>query len=273
MNHTTFAQSITDRNARDLAAHTTSHKARALSLLALLTLGSCVSQRQYDDAVALAKFNQTTLHEKEQYITRLEAENDSLKRALAMNDVSALSEAGFGEDLQSRLSELQSKIDTLGRPLEDVERFNVTGGYVLMVQDKILFDSGSADLNAEGKKRLVDLANEINTKPHGRIWVRGHTDSDPVARPATKERFPHGNLQLSAMRAVEVASQLAGTGKIPARDVAVIGFGEYDPIRPNTSAENKRLNRRVEIFVADRASARATPAAAPAPEPTKAEKH
>lgn len=266
MNHTTFAQSITDRNARDLAAHNQSRWAHALPLLAALTLGSCVSQRQYDDAVALAKFNQTSLHEKEQYVARLEAENDSLKRALAMNDVSALSEAGFGEDLQSRLSELQRKIDTLGRPLEDVERFNVAGGYVLMVQDKILFDSGSADLNAEGKKRLADLAGEINTKPHGRIWVRGHTDSDPVSRPQTKERFPHGNLQLSAARAVEVAAQLAAAGKIPARDVAVIGFGEYDPIRPNSSADNKRLNRRVEIFVADRSSAQATPAAAPAPE-------
>jgi flagellar motor protein MotB len=276
MNHIMFEPSITDRNARDLAAHKTSYLIRALPVLAALTLGSCVSQRQYDDAVALAKFNQTSLHEKEQYITRLESENDSLKRALAMNDVSALSEAGFGEDLQARLSELQSKIDTLGRPLEDVERFNVTGGYVLMVQDKILFDSGSADLNAEGKKRLADLANEINAKPHGRIWVRGHTDNDPVSRPQTKERFPHGNLQLSAMRAVEVAAQLAAASKIPARDVAVIGFGEYDPIRPNTNAENKRLNRRVEIFVADRSSAQATPAAAPATEKSaekKADKH
>jgi flagellar motor protein MotB len=272
MNHTTFAQSITDRDARHTAAYRTSFTTRVLPLLAALTLGSCVSQRQYDDAVALAKFNQTSLHEKEQYIARLESENDSLKRALAMNDVSALSEAGFGDDLQSRLSELQRKIDTLGRPLEDVERFNVAGGYVLMVQDKILFDSGSADLNAEGKKRLADLAGEIMAKPHGRIWVRGHTDNDPVSRPQTKERFPHGNLQLSAMRAVEVAAQLSAAGKVPSRDVAVIGFGEYDPIRPNTSADNKRLNRRVEIFVADSTAARATPAAAPAPE-QKAEKH
>jgi flagellar motor protein MotB len=266
MNHIKLAPSITDRNASDLASRRRVRCIFVLPFAAALALSSCVSQRQYDDAIALAKYNQTALHEKEQYITRLEAENDSLKRALAMNDVSALSEAGFGEDLQSRLSELQQKIDTLGRPLEDVERFNVNGGYVLMVQDKILFDSGSAELNAEGRKRLTDLASEINAKPHGRIWVRGHTDSDPVSRPQTKEKFPHGNLQLSAMRAVEVAAQLPVAGKLNARDVAVIGFGEYDPIRPNTSAENKRLNRRVEIFVADRGTAQATPAAAPVAE-------
>ena len=125
--------------------------------LALSVLGStaCVSTQQYEDAVALAKYNQTSLHEKEQYITTLEAENDRLKRALAMNDVNALSEAGFGGDLETRLSELQSKIDGLGRPLRDIERFDVEGGYVLMVQDKILFDSGSSDLNADGKAALL----------------------------------------------------------------------------------------------------------------------
>ena len=212
---------------------------------------SCVTQRQYDDAVALAKYNQTTLHEKEEYIARLEAENERLKRAMAMNDVAALSEAGYGGDLEGRLSELQSKIDNLGRPLQDIERFDVEGGYVLMVQDKILFDSGSADISGDGREALGKLAAEIKSKPHGRIWVRGHTDSDPVVKPQTKERFPHGNLQLSAARAVEVAAQLCSSGKIEARDVAVVGFGQHDPIRPNNSGDNKRLNRRVEIFVAD----------------------
>jgi chemotaxis protein MotB len=171
---------------------------------------------------------------------------------MAMNDVSALSEAGFGGDLESRLSELQSKIDGLGRPLQDIERFDVEGGYVVMVQDKILFDSGSADLNAAGRDALMKVAADIQAKPHGRVWVRGHTDSDPVAKPQTKERFPHGNLQLAAMRAVEVASQLTSAGKIDSRDVAVMGFGQHDPIRPNSSADNKRMNRRVEIFVSDK---------------------
>lgn len=234
-------------------AHTT-RTAAALGLPALILCGltSCVAQRQYDDAVASAKYHQTSLHEKERYITTLEAENDRLKRAMAMNDVTALSEAGFGGDLESRLSELQQKIDGLGRPLNDVERFEVEGGYVLMVQDKILFDSGSSELNAAGREALMKLAADIQSKPHGRIWVRGHTDSDPVSKPATKERFPLGNLQLSAMRAVEVAAQLTSAGKLDARGVAVMGFGQFDPIRPNTSADNKRLNRRVEIFVSDK---------------------
>jgi chemotaxis protein MotB len=146
-----------------------------------------------------------------------------------------------------------------------------------MVQDKILFASGSDELSAEGKGTIGKIGGEINTKPHGRVWVRGHTDSDPVAKPATKEKFPHGNLELSAMRAVNVASELTSTGKVKASDVAIIGFGQHDPVKKNDSAENKRLNRRVEIFVADQSGgAKAAPAAAKtaaASEDTGEEKH
>jgi chemotaxis protein MotB len=129
-----------------------------------------------------------------------------------------------------------------------------------MVQDKILFASGSSELSPEGRQAVEQLSDEIGSRPHGRVWVRGHTDNVPVAKPATKERFPHGNLQLSAARAIEVAVALSKTGKVKERDIAVAGFGQHDPVKPNSNDENKRLNRRVEIFVADAAGA-AAPAA------------
>ena len=227
--------------------------ARLPVLLIALGAASCVSQQQYDDAVALAKHHQTTLHEREQYIARLESERDQLKRQLALDQVAALSNAGYGDELDSRLSELQNKIDGLGRPLNDIERFDVEGGYVLLVQDKILFDLGSSELSGEGKSSVSKVAEEIESRPHGRVWVRGHTDSTPMVKPSTKERYPHGNLQLSAARAVEVAAALIATGKVPQQDVVVAGFGQHDPVKPNDNADNKRMNRRVEIFVADAA--------------------
>jgi len=225
--------------------------ARAGALLSLALVSACATQKGYDTAVQEQKYYQTKLHEQEKLNAQLREENDRLKQELKASQVAALSEAGFGDEWQSRLSELQAKIDGLNRPLKDIERFDVEGGYVLMVQDKILFDSGSSDLNAAGKGAIEKLAGEIQGRPHGRIWVRGHTDSDPVAKPSTKEKFPHGNLQLSAARAIEVGAQMISSSKIPARDVVVVGFGQHDPIKPNSSADNKRLNRRVEIFVSD----------------------
>ncbi|MCY2960953.1 MAG: OmpA family protein [Planctomycetota bacterium] len=234
---------------------------KAVWLAASLFVSSaCVTQRQYDDAVEFGRNQQTLLHEREQTIAQLEADRDRMRRDMAANGVSALSEAGYGGDLESRLSELQSKIDGLGRPMGDIERIDVTGGYVLLVQDRILFGSGSSDLSDEGKKSIQRIADEIEKAPHGRLQVRGHTDSDRVVKPATLERFPHGNLQLSAARAVEVAAALISTKRVDSKDVTVAGFGPYEPIKPNDNPENKRLNRRVEIFVADRSAPTATPA-------------
>jgi chemotaxis protein MotB len=222
----------------------------ALIACATLSLVSCVTTKDHNDAVALAKHYQTKLHEAEERLTSMESENSKLKKAMAQSDVTALSEAGYG-DIDARLSDLQARIDGLGRPLKDIERFDVEGGYVLMVQDKILFDSGSAELSGDGKTAIEKIAGEIASQTHGRIWVRGHTDSDPVSKPSTKQKFPHGNLQLSAMRAVEVAAALAGTDKVKSRDIVVAGFGQHDPLKKNDNADNKRMNRRVEIFVAD----------------------
>ncbi len=222
----------------------------ALYALAFLPLTSCATTKDYNDSIAAQKFYQTKCHEAEERLAKVEDENARLRKTIAQNDVKGLSEAGYG-DLDTRLSDLQSKIDGLGRPLKDIERFDVEGGYVLMVQDKILFESGSAELNADSKKGIETILQEITSKPHGRIWVRGHTDNDPVSKPQTKALFPHGNLQLSAMRAIVVADALAATEKVKSRDLVVAGFGPYDPLHKNDSAENKRLNRRVEIFVSD----------------------
>jgi flagellar motor protein MotB len=215
-------------------------------------LASCATQEQYDEAVAQAKYHQTRVHETQRENAALQEEIDRLKASLAMSPVQAM-ESDFSSELQSRISELQAKLDGLGRPIGDIEYIDVEGGYIVVVQDKILFPSGSADVSGDGRGAIQGIARQIQSQPHGRVWVRGHTDSDPVVKPQTKERFPHGNLQLSAARAVEVAALLIAAG-IDSRDVAVMGFGPHDPLKANDSADNKRFNRRVEIFVADTGS-------------------
>lgn len=234
----------------------------AFAALCMVFSSGCVTQRNYDDLSVALKRAQQDLYERDARIVELQRVNDQLRRTTAAGEINRINEAGY-DDLESRLSELRSKIDGLGHPLGDIERIDVEGGYVLVVQDKILFDSGSADLSIEGKKALDQVSAEIEAKPHGRIWVRGHTDSDRVSKPATKERFPRGNLQLSAERAVEVGAQLAASGKVRAEDIVVVGYGQHDPLKPNSSAENKRLNRRVEIFVSDQGGRAAIPAGTP----------
>jgi len=211
---------------------------------------SCVSPRQYDEAVSLAKSYQTQLHDLERQMADVDDENRRLQAQLRSGQVGLL-ESGFSDDVEQRVSDLQQLIDDLGRPPGDIERFDVDGGYVYMIQNKVLFSSGSDEIAEDGRAALLGLAQEISAAPHGRIFVRGHTDADPVKRPQTLERFPHGNLQLSAARAVAVGALLIDDGKLPAGDVVIAGYGQWEPVAPNDNAENKRLNRRVEIFVAN----------------------
>lgn len=105
-----------------------------------------------------------------------------------------------------------------------------------------LFDSGQHVLKASGQAALRKLAPSLKGL---KIRVEGHTDTDPVRH--TKERYPYGNLQLSGMRALEVANFLIRECGLDANNISFSGYGEYDPIAPNDTTAGKARNRRVDI--------------------------
>lgn len=224
-----------------------------LGLAALFSpvLSSCVSQDQYNKATSLAEMYQDQVHSLENENQMIMAENNRLMSEAQDAYVRGLQEAGYDKEAQARIDELQLRISQLNRPMGDIETFRVEGGYITMIRDDLLFASGSAQLGQKGMEALKGVAMSIQASPHGQILVRGHTDSDPIKKPSTLKAFPNGNIQLSAERAVAVAVRLFKQKGISSRDVVVMGFGSHKPLRPNDSAENKRINRRVEIFVAD----------------------
>jgi len=223
--------------------------AAAVAVLLSGLSSSCVTQKQYKDARDLAKSYQMQLYDQDQVVARLQTENDRL--LMEMSRAPGTIESSYSDDVHERMGALQNMIDNLGRPPGDIEIFNLDGGRLYMIQDKVLFTSGSDALGEAGRKALQDLARTIQGASHGSIYVRGHTDADPVKRPETVKRFPHGNLQLSAARAVSVAAALVEAG-VTDSEVVVVGFGKHKPVAANDSADHKRLNRRVEVFVSDK---------------------
>lgn len=226
----------------------TSRTSVSLALFAGLTLlTSCVSQEEHDKALEQADYYQTQMHELQRSNGRLARENQSLKES-GVGGVPV--EAAYLDSYDAKLADLRSQLAKLSSLPEGTQRIDLAGGdYVLVVPDSIVFASGSSELSADGQDEILRLAMDINSAPHGRIWVRGHTDSDKVVKESTLERFPHGNLQLSTARAVEVAAYLIGDGAVEDSSVAVIGFGPHEPLRANDSPDHKRMNRRVEIYV------------------------
>lgn len=109
----------------------------------------------------------------------------------------------------------------------------------LLRLDNLYFDVSKATIKSQSLPVLSDLVALLNRYPTMRIEIQGHTDSDGS---------DDQNMILSADRAKSVMKYLIDHG-IPAARLQSNGFGETQPIAPNTNAEGKRLNRRVMIRI------------------------
>lgn len=105
-----------------------------------------------------------------------------------------------------------------------------------------LFRSGSDKLEP-GREALFARIGAAIEAERGPVRVEGHADTDRLA----SITFPD-NFALSKARADTAAQILRGQLTDPAR-VSTEGFGDSQPIAPNSSANGKALNRRVEIVI------------------------
>ncbi len=126
----------------------------------------------------------------------------------------------------------------------DKETASVTrrADYLLLTfPERILFDSGKAELKPSVHPVLKRVSLLASSHPQLLVEVEGHTDD----RPINTERFP-SNWELSVGRATQVVKALIGLGLNPAQ-ISMRGFGEYRIRYPNDSDSNRSKNRRVEI--------------------------
>ncbi|TWT08721.1 type IVB secretion system protein IcmH/DotU [Reyranella sp. CPCC 100927] len=114
----------------------------------------------------------------------------------------------------------------------------------ITINFKDMFEVGSAKLRPELSALLTRIGQELKTpEGQGKVKVIGHTDSDPIATAEFKN-----NEVLSRRRAENSADVLiAQTGERSRYEI--IGRAALDPVAPNTTAEGKARNRRVEILL------------------------
>ena len=140
----------------------------------------------------------------------------------------------------------KERIERRLRALAATGAIEVDDGKVI-VQGEVLFASGSDELSPAGRHALAQLSAPLTallaTEPDQMILVGGHTDDRPIATP----RFA-SNWELSAARSTAVARALVADGVPPARVVAS-GFGAHHPRTPNTSDDDRRRNRRIEVLL------------------------
>lgn len=140
----------------------------------------------------------------------------------------------LGRQIQHALAELvRQKLVTVrrGRNFLEVE-----------IQSDILFSSGVAVPSPIATATVRKLGGVLRGEPNA-VRVEGYTDDRPIRTAA----FP-SNWELSAARAASVVHVLAGEG-VAANRLAVVGYGEHQPVADNATVEGRNANRRVLLVI------------------------
>ncbi|GAA4450130.1 OmpA family protein [Rurimicrobium arvi] len=234
--------------------------------LSLLTLASCVSTKKYKAMKAEAG--------------RLRADSAAFSNRILSLDGS-LSKSQMDQELtnsklqktnaelnssneqiaaqQARLAELQDRIErqraatvALRKTIADAlvnfnaEQLTVTtknGKVYVSMSEKLLFPSGSAEVNPEGKDALSQLAKALNQNTDINIDVEGHTDTVPITK-----RFPD-NWALSVARSTEITRILVKDYGVNPTRIIASGRSQYLPVADNSTPDGRARNRRTEIIL------------------------
>jgi chemotaxis protein MotB len=162
-------------------------------------------------------------------------------------------------DIESQMREQDSMMQAIRKSIEDalfgfkdaglsVELRN--GKVYVSLSNKLMFSSGSTQLDSRGKGALKELARVLNQQLDLSILVEGHTDNVPV----TNLGALRDNWDLSVMRSTEVVRYLTEKEKVDPRRITASGKGEFMPVTGNANTDEKARNRRTEIILTPKLS-------------------
>lgn len=231
-----------------------------------------------DDLVAVVEEGEKALKEGKDLSAAQRARIKRLSKQIAalqdqLNEITAALklQKGMTSSKDARIAELGKRLNTLlAKRVNKLEQYQseffgrlreilkgnknvrIVGDRFLLPSE-LLFASGSATINDNGRKELDKLAGTLldvtDSIPDDIDWilrVDGHTDRIPI----NTKNFP-SNWELSTARAVAVVRYLSDKG-VPQKHMAAAGFGQFSPVAKGNSPEALQENRRIEIKLTDR---------------------
>jgi chemotaxis protein MotB len=187
--------------------------------------------------------NQTALAE--QTLNPIQVGQPALTPASSAIDVRS-EHIGQPEQQRDIFSEISALVSTRFEDLINEELITVASNELWLkieLKDSILFSSGSAEPSLQAQVIFEELATILKAYPNP-IQVEGYTDNIPIS----SARFP-SNWELSSARASSIVKWLVSKGVEPTR-LSAVGFGEYQPIADNSTAEGRAQNRRIALMIA-----------------------
>ena len=134
---------------------------------------------------------------------------------------------------------MDKQVEELQADLEGAKVERVGEGIKITFESGILFNVNSSELGETAQANITKLAVVVNKYNDTDILIEGHTDITGSA---------DYNQSLSEKRASSVSNYL-NVNAVETSRLSTIGYGPNQPLVENNTAENRALNRRVEIAI------------------------
>jgi chemotaxis protein MotB len=171
--------------------------------------------------------------------TNLLAARDTLQKSVAQKSSELAELKGTFDNLQDKMKEEIAKGEIAVSQAGDRLRVDMV--------DKILFESGSAQISRRGEGVLARVGAVLAKMGDKQLQVSGHTDNQAISR-KLRRQFP-SNWDLSIGRAMNVVRFLQETVEVPPERLVASGYGEHHPIDSNRTRAGRARNRRIEILL------------------------
>jgi chemotaxis protein MotB len=236
-------------------------------LISAVILPSCVSNKKFNESQSsLAAMRQRAselqndLNNAKSRLQLMEEANESAANQLDEKDKKITANQQELADQQERLRQLQELIDRQKAQTESLRQkmaqalgnftsdqlsvFTKNGKVYVSLSEKLLFPSGSAVVNQEGKDALQKVAEALNENKDINVNIEGHTDTVPI-----RIKF-EDNWALSVARSTAIVRLLTATYLVDPVRITASGRSQYEPMADNTTPEGRAKNRRTEIILA-----------------------
>ena len=184
--------------------------------------------------------------EKEEFANKAEYLNSEVERLkVKAGEISSEKEkelASIKEAYESLMKEMKQEID-----MGDIKITQALDRLSVNMVEKILFDSGKAEIKPEGLKVIERVGKILKGITDKQIRIEGYTDNVKIGA-KIREKYPT-NWELSTARATNVVRYLQDKVGIVPKFLSAAGYGEYKPIASNDTAEGRAQNRRMEIVL------------------------
>ena len=177
---------------------------------------------------------------------QLQQEQSQLAATLEQERLAKLAK----EEEINRLTRTQEE---LSKSLQDeISKGNITIQQVrdrltINMVDRILFDSGQAQVKPAGVKVLKPVSDVLNKISDKQIRIEGHTDNVTIS-PKLQNRFKT-NWELSTARATTVVRYLIDQGGVDHQHLSAVGYADTHPLASNETEQGRASNRRIEIVL------------------------